>query len=147
MSQGLNRVTLFGNLCAEVEARTTSGGQSVLKLRMATNESYLDRNRARQERVEYHSVTVWGKRGEALSRILHKGDRILVEGALRTSSYEKDGQKRYSTEVVASNIILGGSSGGGQRGERQEQEQPAQTGGGGYSDADYGPSPDDDFPF
>lgn|SRR5512133_1613016 len=147
MANGLNRVMLFGNLCADPDARTTSGGQSVLKLRMATNESYLDRDRQRKERVEYHSVTVWGKRGEALSRILHKGDRILVEGALRTSSYEKDGQKRYSTEVVASNIILGGS-GGGQRGERQEQEQPAQTGGG-YSDDDYGDAPGDDgsFPF
>lgn len=143
MSQGLNRVTLFGNLCSEAEARTTSGGQFVLKLRMATNESYLDRNRARQERVEYHSVTVWGKRGEALSRILHKGDRILVDGSLHTSSYDgPDGSKRYKTEVVASNIILGGGS----RNASAPAAETAATGGGGFSDDEYGPrASDDDF--
>lgn len=146
MANGLNRVMLMGNLCAEAELRTTNGGQAVLKLRLATNESYLDRDRQRKERVEYHSITVWGRRAEALSKFLQKGSRIFVEGSLHTSSYEKDGQKRYSTEVVANNIILGGS-GGGQRGERQEQGQPAQTSGGEYSDAEYGPSPDDDFPF
>lgn len=148
MANGLNRVMLFGNLGADPEFRTTSGGQSILKLRLATTESYLDRNRVRQERTEWHSCTVFGKRAEALAKILHKGDRILVEGSLHTSSYDdKDGVKRYRNEVVANNIILGGSSGGGQRGERQEQSQPAQTSGGEYSDAEYGPSPDDDFPF
>lgn len=149
MANGLNKVMLFGNLGADPEFRTTSGGQAILKLRMATTESYLDRNRARQERTEWHSVTVFGKRAEALSKFLQKGSRIFVEGSLHNSSYDdKDGVKRYRTEVVANNIILGGS-GGGQRGERQEQEQPAQTGGGGYSDDNYGDAPGDDgsFPF
>lgn len=111
MSDGLNRVFLFGNLGADPEYRVTAGGQSVLKLRLATSESYLDRNKVRQERTEWHSVTIWGKRGEALNRILNKGSKIFVEGAIRTSSYDdKEGAKRYKTEVVASNIILAGGS-------------------------------------
>lgn len=159
MAEGLNRVMLFGNLGADPELRTTSGGQAVLKLRLATTESYLDRNRARQERTEWHSVTVWGRRAEALSRILSKGSRLFVEGALRTSSYDdKDGNKRYRTEVVANNIILGSSGGGAGRSSgasRGEFDGPAPSPGpsappaaGGYDDADYGGGgADDDFPF
>lgn len=163
MAEGLNRVMLFGNLGADPELRTTSGGQAVLKLRLATTESYLDRNRARQERTEWHSVTVWGRRAEALSRILSKGSRLFVEGSLRTSSYDdKDGNKRYRTEIVANNIILGSSgSGAGRQGgasARGDYDAPAPSGapgpapsggggGGGYDDADYGGGSDDDFPF
>jgi single-strand DNA-binding protein len=162
MAEGLNRVMLLGNLGADPELRTTSGGQAVLKLRLATTESYLDRNRARQERTEWHSVVVWGRRAEALSRILSKGSRLFVEGAIRSSSYDdKEGIKRYRTEVVANNIILGGSAGpgsgarhGGSPG-REDAEVgaanpsggSAQPPGGGYDDADYGGGTDDDFPF
>jgi single-strand DNA-binding protein len=127
MAEGLNRVMLLGNLGADPELRVTAGGQAVLKLRLATTESYLDRNNTRQEKTEWHSVTIWGKRGEALAKILTKGDRIFVEGGLRTSSYEKDGEKRYRTEVVASNIILGGGRGAG---------APREEGGGGYTRSD-----------
>jgi single-strand DNA-binding protein len=115
MAEGLNRVMLLGNLGADPELRVTPGGQAVLKLRLATNESYLDRNNVRQERTEWHRVTVWGRRAEALGKILQKGDSLLVEGRLQTSSYEKNGEKRYSTEVVANNIVLPG--GGRGRGE------------------------------
>jgi single-strand DNA-binding protein len=81
----------------------------VLKIRLACTERYKD-TKANQwtERTEFVNVTVWGKRGEALGVILAKGSGVLVEGALRTSSYEKNGEKRYSTEVVASNVILAG---------------------------------------
>jgi single-strand DNA-binding protein len=127
MAEGLNRVMLLGNLGADPELRVTAGGQAVLKLRIATTESYLDRNNTRQEKTEWHSVTMWGKRGEALAKILTKGDRIFVEGGLRTSSYEKDGEKRYRTEVNATNVILGGRGGGGAN--REE-------GGGGYTRSD-----------
>src|SRR5213075_2895824 len=113
MAEGLNRVMLLGNLGQDPELKVTQGGQAVLKLRLATTESYLDRNNARQERTEWHSVTLWGKRGEALSKFLTKGERIFVEGSLRTSSYEKDGEKRYRTEVIANNIILAGRGKGG----------------------------------
>ena len=137
MAEGLNRVMLLGNLGADPELRMTSGGQAVLKLRLATSETYLDRNRQRQERTEWHNVVVWGKRAEALSKIISKGTRIFVEGGLRTSSYDdREGNKRYRTEIVASNILLqgqgrGGPGGGGAPG----------GGGGGYRDA-----PMDDYP-
>jgi single-strand DNA-binding protein len=115
MAEGLNRVMLLGNLGADPELRMTPGGQAVLKLRLATNETYLDRNNVRQERTEWHRVTVWGRRAEALGKILQKGDLLFVEGRLQTSSYDKNGEKRYSTEVVANNIVLPGSGRG--RGE------------------------------
>jgi single-strand DNA-binding protein len=156
MAEGLNRVMLLGNLGADPELRMTPSGQAVLKLRLATSESYLDRNRVRQERTEWHSVVVWGKRAEALSKILSKGSRIFIEGGLRTSSYDdRDGNKRYRTEVVANNIVLaggtrggGGGGGGGGRGPMADEygapaeEAPA----GGFGDADYGGG-DDDIPF
>lgn len=122
MGEGLNRVTLLGNLGADPELRVTPGGQAVLKLRLATNESYLDRNNVRQDRTEWHRVTVWGRRAEALGKILQKGDLLLVEGRLQTSSYEKNGEKRYSTEIVANNIALPGSGRG--RGEGAPAREP-----------------------
>ena len=176
MAEGLNRVLLFGNLGADPELKMTNGGQAVLKLRLATSESYLDRNKVRQDRTEWHSVVVWGKRAEALGKFLTKGSRIFVEGGLRTSSYEdKDGKKVYRTEIVASNIILGGRGGGGGAGGGGGGDYGddfggpsraggggggrssggggggggggAPAGGGGYDDADYGGGGDDDIPF
>lgn len=113
VSEGLNRVMLFGNLGADPELRYTQGGQAVLHLRIATTESYLDKDKVRRERTDWHNVCIWGRRGEALSRILSKGSTILVEGSLRTSSYDdRDGNKRYKTEVIANNVILGGKGRG-----------------------------------
>lgn len=127
----------------------TGGGTAVLKLRLATSESYLDKDKQRQERTEWHSVVVWGKRAEGLGKILSKGDRILVEGGLRTSSYEdKDGNKRYKTEIVATNVVLsgGGRGEGGSSPKRGGRDDSSS--GGGFSDADYGmPSGDDEIPF
>lgn len=122
MADGLNRVTLFGNLGADPELRVTQSGQSVLKMRLATSASYFDKeSNQRKERVEWHSVTVWGKRAEALAKFLSKGSRLLVEGELRTSSWEDDsGNKRYRTEVNALNIILAG----GQRGQSRDDREP-----------------------
>jgi|SRR5690349_15985372 len=133
MAEGLNRVMLLGNLGADPELRMTSGGQAVLKLRLATSETYLDKNRQRQERTEWHNVVIWGKRAEALAKILTKGTRIFVEGGLRTSSYEdRDGNKRYRTEVVSTNILLQGSGGGRGGGGG------AGAGGGGFRDTGGG---------
>jgi single-strand DNA-binding protein len=114
MSEGFNRVQLLGNLGADPDLRFIASGQAVLHLRLATTESYLDKDKQRQERTEWHNVTVWGKRGEALAKILSKGSSVFIEGGLRTDSYEKDGQKRYKTEVVAKEVVLtGGRSDGG----------------------------------
>ena len=111
-----------------------------MKLRLATTETYLDKSNTRQERTEWHSITVWGKRGEALAKILAKGSNIFVEGSLRTSSYEKDGEKRYRTEIVANNILLtgrrGGEAGAARGGDDfggPPPERPRASGGGGYS--------------
>ncbi len=153
MAEGLNKVLLLGNLGADPELKMTQGGQAVLKLRLATTETYLDRNQTRQERTEWHSVTMWGKRGEALAKFLTKGERIFVEGSLRTSSYEKDGEKRYRTEINATNIILAGrgrgagDEAGGGGGGGFERRPPRDSGGGGGGGGRSTPSapPADDF--
>lgn len=136
---------LLGNLGADPELRNTNSGTAVMKMRIATSETYFDRNKEKQERTEWHNVVVWGKRAEGLAKFLAKGHRIFVEGGLRTTSYEnKGGQKVYRTEIVASNIIVagGGRDGGGQR------KESSGAGGGGYGDEDYGASAeDDDVPF
>lgn len=165
MAEGLNKVLLLGNLGADPELRVTPGGQAILKLRLATTESYLDRNNTRQERTEWHSVTLWGKRGEALSKFLAKGERIFVEGSIRTSSYEKDGEKRYRTEVIANNIILAGRGKGGgdvdrppsegferrprESAPRQQSAPPSAAPQNNANDdfSDYGGGGDDDIPF
>lgn len=142
MAEGLNRVMLLGNLGADPELRTTSGGQSVLKLRLATSETYLDKNRQRQEKTEWHSVVIWGKRAEALGKILSKGSRLFVEGGLRTSSYEdREGVKRYKTEIVANNVLLQGGRGGGGGGGGGGRSEP--EGGGNYGGGDPGPGAED----
>ncbi len=126
MADGLNRVMLLGNLGADPELRFTQGGQAVLNMRLATTESYLDKDKVRRERTDWHNVVVWGKRGEALAKILTKGSSVFIEGSLRTSSYDdKDGNKRYKTEINASNILITGSRNRGGEGGGYE-------GGGGY---------------
>jgi len=130
MADGFNRVMLLGNLGADPELRYTQNGQPILKFRLATTESYLDANKVRQERTEWHNVVMWGRRGEALARHLNKGSRIFVEGSLRTSSYEdKEGQKRYRTEVFANDVIF---AGGARRGGDEFGPPPGRQGGGGY---------------
>jgi single-strand DNA-binding protein len=177
MAEGLNRVMLLGNLGADPDLRFGQGGAdtAVLRLRLATTESYFDkRTNERKEKTDWHNVVVFGKRGEALQKILQKGSTIFIEGRLSTSSYEKDGQKHYRTDVVANNVILAGRSagggmsrdegggGGGGRSFNRERPQFERSGGGGGGgrpapqpqgggDDDYGghsdPGADDDIPF
>ncbi len=132
MSEGFNKVMLLGNLGADPELRMTAGGQAILKLRLATSENYLDKSNTRQERTEWHSITVWGKRGEALGKFLKKGDRLFVEGSLRTTSYEKNGEKRYTTEINATNVLLNGKGSGATAGGNDFGGPPPARGGGGY---------------
>src|SRR5262249_11906050 len=129
------------------ELRFTQGGQAVLNMRLATTESYLDRNKVRQERTDWHNVVVWGKRGEALAKFLTKGSTIFVRGGLRTSSYDdKHGNKRYKTETHANNVILAGGRGGRGGGG----DMPQGGGGGGRSSGGSGGpppgGPSDDMP-
>ena len=153
MSEGLNKVLLLGNLGADPELKMTNGGQAVLKLRLATSETYLDKNKVRQERTEWHSVTVWGKRAEALAKFLTKGSRLFIEGQIRTSSYDdKNGEKRYRTEITATSIILSGGAkgdgdGGARGGGKPRSSSKPDAGSANFPDADYGGGDDDDVPF
>lgn len=107
----MNKTILCGRLGADPELRG-----SVLKLRLATSERRKDKDGNWSDHTEWHAVVVFGKRAEALHRLLRKGSRVLVEGKLRTSSWEKDGQKHYKTEVAADDIELLDS--------RQDREAP-----------------------
>jgi len=128
----VNKTILCGRLGADPELRG-----SVLKLRLATSERRKDKDGNWSDHTEWHSVVVFGKRAEALSRLLNKGSRILVEGKLRTSSWEKDGQKHYKTEVAADDIELldGKRDAGGPRADAPAHAQPR---------VDWS---DDDMPF
>lgn len=143
MSQGLNKVQLIGNLGADPELRYTNSDQAVLTMRLAVSESWKDRDGQRKERVEWCTVVMWGKRGEALSRHLTKGQQVYVEGRLQTRKWQdKDGHDRWTTEIVASELLfLGGGRGGGQRGQHREERAPS---GGEFPPDDFG---DDQIPF
>ncbi len=98
---------LIGHLGADPELRFTTNNRPVLKFRIATTESYLDQNQTRQEITHWHQIVLWGKRGEALSKMLSKGSRVYVEGRIETRSYEDaNGVKKSVTDIVASNLIL-----------------------------------------
>ena len=153
MAEGLNKVILIGNLGADPELKYTQGGQAMLRLRLATSESFLNKAGERQQRTEWHSVVVWGKRAEALNNILSKGRTICVEGRIQYRDWEdKEGHKRTSTDINAQNIVLvggrpGGGGGGGGRGADEDFS-------GGRGGGDFGggaPAPDDfgedDIPF
>ena len=108
MNDGMNKVLLLGNLGANPELRFTATGTAVLNFRLATSETFVDRNKEPQSRTDWHSVVVWGARAQGLSKVLNKGTAVLVEGGLRTSTFEKDGLKRYKTEVHARDVHLVG---------------------------------------
>ena len=106
MNNGMNKVLLLGNLGANPELRFTATGTAVLNFRLATSETFVDRNKEPQSRTDWHNVVVWGARAQGLSKVLSKGTHVLVEGGLRTSSYERDGVRRYKTEVHARDVHL-----------------------------------------
>jgi single-strand DNA-binding protein len=123
MSSGsVNKVILVGNLGAEPELKYTAGNRPVCNLSVATNESFKDKSGQRQERTEWHRVTAWGEQAENCSKYLAKGRSVYVEGRLQTRSWEdKQGQKRYSTDIVADRVVF---LGGGQH----AGDEPVRTG-------------------
>lgn len=117
-AEGLNKVLLIGNLGMDPELKYTQTGQAVMRMRLATTERWGDKGE-KKERTEWHTVIVWGNRGEALSKILHKGRTIYVEGRIQTREWEdKEGAKKYSTEIVANQVLL---LGGGKPNEERQQ--------------------------
>ena len=149
MAGGLNKVMLIGNLGADPDMRYTPSGAGVCEMRIATNESWTDKQGQRQERTEWHRIVVWGKRAELCAKYLSKGRQCYVEGRLRTRSWEdKEGNKRWTTEIVATDVqFLGGGgrggSGGGDDFPPPMEPDGSDFGGGGGG----GGGPDDDIPF
>lgn len=107
MSEGINKVILFGNLGADAELKPTANG-SVCKMRLATTEKWKDKNDEKHEKTEWHRIAFFGKGAEKLAPSLKKGARLYIEGRLATSSYEKEGQKHWSTDIIADQIRFGG---------------------------------------
>jgi single-strand DNA-binding protein len=100
----VNKVILIGNLGRDPELRHTQSGQSVCNFSVATSERWTDANGERQERTEWVRIVAWGKTADACSQYLVKGKRVYVEGRLQTREWDKDGEKRYQTEVVAQSV-------------------------------------------
>ena len=152
MSAGVNKVILVGNLGSDPEVRTTTGGTSVCEFRVATNESWKGKDGQTQDRTEWHRIIVWGRLGEKCGKYLSKGRPVYLEGRLQTRSWEdKEGNKRYTTEIVARDVQFLGSGGGGGGGKGGDGPPPpsedfgdASGGGGGLGG---GGAPDDDIPF
>lgn len=150
----VNKVILIGNLGDDPEVRFTGTGQAVATLRMATNERWTDKGGQQQERTEWHRVIVWGKQAEHCKEYLSKGRQVYVEGRIQTREWtDKEGNKRYTTEIVAQSVrFLGGpgerrsgspsagsasSSGGGKSASQPPPQEPSES----FS------SEEDDIPF
>lgn len=142
---GVNKVILVGRLGADPELKAVTSGQNVAKFNVATSESWTDKNNQKQERTEWHKIIVWGRQAENCARHLTKGRQVYIEGRLQTRQWDDpQGQKRYTTEIVANTVQFLGA--GGERGASQ---------GGGAHPADsaqeFGPEPSfdptDEIPF
>jgi single-strand DNA-binding protein len=116
MARGINKVILVGNLGADPETRAMPSGSTVANLRIATSESWRDKQSGeQQERTEWHRVVLFGRLGEVAAEYLKKGSQVYIEGSLRTRKWQdKQGVERYSTEIVGNDMqMLGGRGGGG----------------------------------
>lgn len=148
---GVNKVIILGNLGADPEVRTTTSGIKVARLRLATSETYTNKEGQRITNTEWHTVNLWRGLADIAEKYLAKGRQVYIEGKLRTRSYDdKDGITRYSTEIEADNInLIGGSrnddeqSGGYNAPQQQQQSKPQQQ----PSAAAPSASDDDDLPF
>lgn len=133
MGKSVNKVQIIGNLCRDPEVRYMPNGSAVASISVATDESYNDKATGQKvEQTEFHRLTVYGKLAEICGQYLKKGSRAYFEGKLRTREWEKDGVKRYTTEIIANDIMMldrAGDSHGQQQGYQpapQTYQQPAQ---------------------
>jgi len=163
----VNKVILVGCLGRDPETRYTGGGQAVANFSVATDESYKDKNGERQKRTEWHKIVVWGKQAEIAQQYLKKGSLIFIEGRIQSREWQdKEGQKRTSFEIVASNFrMLGGRAegaaaagagfsggagaraGGGDDFESHAAPADDSYGGGGASSGGAPEISDEDIPF
>lgn len=152
MSRGVNKVILVGNLGNDPDMKYTAGGAAIAKISVATKDSWKDKQTGEnQERTEWHRVVFFGRLAEIVGEYLRKGSQVYIEGRLQTNKWQdQNGQDRYTTEIVASEMqMLGGRGGdtdnrpqsdGGFRNKQPAQQAPAQS----KPDNDFA---DDDIPF
>jgi single-strand DNA-binding protein len=161
MARGVNKVILIGHLGADPESRAMPSGSSVANLRIATTESWRDKQSGeQQERTEWHRVALFGRLAEIASEYLRKGSQVYIEGSLRTRKWQdKQGNERYSTEIVGNEMQMlggrggggggaqgGGGGGGGGTPREPLPEYPGPAGGGGSGGGEREDF-DDDIPF
>ncbi len=130
MARGINKVILVGNLGNDPETRYTQGGMAVTSISLATTTVRKDRDGNQQEKTEWHRVKMFGKLGEIAGEYLRKGRQVYIEGRLEYGSYEKDGVKHYTTDIIADDMQMlgGGGEGRGEprmdRGDRPQRSAP-----------------------
>ena len=153
MAEGVNKAILVGNLGKDPELSYTQNGTARCRFPLATSESYMNSAGEKQERTEWHNIVVWGKLAETVSKFMQKGRQIYVEGRIQSRSWDdKEGQKRYITEINAAKVTFlggrgeGGSQGGGGGYQGGGPSSPPSTGGGDGFSGGAGPN-DDDIPF
>ena len=161
MARGVNQVILVGNLGADPETRSMPSGMTVTNIRIATSESWKDKaSGAQQERTEWHSIALFGRLGEIAAEYLRKGSQVFIEGKLRTRKWQdKQGNDRFTTEIIADNMQMlgarGGGAGAGGGGGGGGADRSAPAGSAPREDYDQSPAPapggkedfDDDIPF
>lgn len=149
MARGINKVILIGNLGADPDVRYTAGGAAVSNVNLATTESWRDKESGeQQEKTEWHRVVFFGRLAEIVAEYLRKGSQVYVEGRLQTRKWQdKEGNDRYTTEIVASEMqMLGGRSGGGgeYKNSRSEPKAAEKSDSAPQAEGDF---VDDDIPF
>jgi len=117
----MNKALILGNLGRDAEIRTTAGGSTFASFSVATTEKWTGKDGDKQEQTEWHRIVWWSKQAQTLHPYLTKGKQVLVEGRIQTRQYEKDGQKQFSTNIVADRVTL---LGGGSRAEQAEYVPP-----------------------
>lgn len=166
MAGSLNKVQLIGHLGADPEIRSSNGGDPIANMRIATSESWKDKQSGeKREKTEWHSIVIFGGLAKIVEKYLKKGSKVYIEGQLQTRKWQKDGVDRYTTEIVLQNfsgnlIMLSGSGDGDNGGDRDDrggsrQQSSSSSGGGDFGRSSggggggggFGRGLDDDIPF
>lgn len=139
MAKGVNKVILLGRLGGDPESRQ-AGSTTVANFTIATSEKFKNQQGELQEKTEWHRIVAWGRLAEVCAQYLHKGSQVYVEGKLQTRSWEKEGVKQYTTEIVISEMQMLDSKAGGQDEQPYSPTVPKEVAGATYES-------DDDIPF